>query len=287
MPAKRTVKKQSLPVRWEELTATDFPAAVKKAKGVCVLPIGVIEKHGPHLPLGTDVMAARAVAVGAAAKEYAVVFPFYYFGQILEAQHEPGCIATRPELLMALLQDMCDEIVRNGFEKIIIVNGHGGNDSWLAFFAQTQLADPRDYVVYIPPRGHMDEKTAKEIRARRKTDWGGHADELESSWMMAIRPDLVKLEYVKREDGRPRRKLKHLGEVHTGIWWYADFPTHYAGDARGANPDLGKLAVKGKVKALAGVIEAVKKDTTAPRLHDEFFAAAVKPVGGRGGAKKR
>ncbi|MCJ7751440.1 MAG: creatininase family protein, partial [Armatimonadetes bacterium] len=72
MPAKKAARKQSLPVKWEELTATDFPKAVKQAKGVCLLPIGVIEKHGPHLPLGTDVMAVRAVTVGAAEREYAV-----------------------------------------------------------------------------------------------------------------------------------------------------------------------------------------------------------------------
>jgi len=69
---------RSIPVQWEELTASDFPGAVKRAQGVCVLPIGVIEKHGPHLPLGTDVMAARAAAIGAAQREYAVVFPHYY-----------------------------------------------------------------------------------------------------------------------------------------------------------------------------------------------------------------
>ena len=245
MPARKAARKQSLPVRWEELTATDFPKAVKQAKGVCLLPIGVIEKHGPHLPLGTDVMAVRAVTVGAAEREYAVVFPWYQFGQILEAQHEPGCIALDPDLLTAVLESVCDEIGRNGFEKIMIVNGHGGNNSWLGFFLQTQLAEPKDYVVYLPPLTFVDEAIAKRIRAKRKTDWGGHADELESSWMMAIRPDLVKLEYAKNEDGRPRRHLKHLGEVQTGIWWYADFPTHYAGDARPANEELGKLAVEG------------------------------------------
>jgi len=277
MPARKAARKQSLPVRWEELTATDFPKAVKQAKGVCLLPIGVIEKHGPHLPLGTDVMAVRAVTVGAAEREYAVVFPWYQFGQILEAQHEPGCIALDPDLLTAVLESVCDEIGRNGFEKIMIVNGHGGNNSWLGFFLQTQLAEPKDYVVYLPPLTFVDEAIAKRIRAKRKTDWGGHADELESSWMMAIRPDLVKLEYAKNEDGRPRRHLKHLGEVQTGIWWYADFPTHYAGDARPANEELGKLAVEGKVKALSGAIKAVKKDTTARRLQEEFFAKAESP----------
>ena len=86
----RKQPERTLSVQWQELTATDFPTAAKQAEGVCVLPIGVIEKHGPHLPLGTDVMAARAAAIRAAEREYAVVFPPYYFGQILEAQAPAG-----------------------------------------------------------------------------------------------------------------------------------------------------------------------------------------------------
>jgi len=90
MPKKQTRKTQPLPVQWEELTASDFPEAVRRAQGVCVLPIGVIEKRGPHLLLGTDVMAVREASVRAAQREYAVAFPYYYFGQIYEARHQPG-----------------------------------------------------------------------------------------------------------------------------------------------------------------------------------------------------
>jgi len=268
---------KSLPVQWEELTASDFPAAVKKAKGVCLLPIGVFEKHGPHLPLGTDVMASRAVAVGAAQEEYAVVFPWYYFGQINEARHEPGCVSIRPELLNVLLENMCDEISRNGFDKILIVNGHGGNINWLNFFLETLLADPRDYVVYIARRD-MDRAIAKQIEAKRKTDWGGHADEVETSWMLAIRGDLVQLDRAARNDGRPRNNLKHLPGVGTSIWWYADFPQHYAGDARPANVALGKLALKGKTASLVEVVRAVKGDTVTRRLQDEFYAQIPRPL---------
>ena len=277
MSEKATRKRRTLPVRWEELTASDFPKAVTRAKGVCVLPIGVIEKHGPHLPLGTDVMAARAASVRAAEQEYAVVFPPYYFGQIYEARHQPGCITIRPELLTELLQETCGEIARNGFEKVLIVNGHGGNINWLNFFCQAQLAEKRDYVVYIARR-EWDEKTAKQIAGLRQTDFGGHADELETSWMMAIRPDLVQLGRAGDDDGRPRGRLKHMKDAYTGIWWYADFPDHYAGDARPAKSKLGELAVKGWAKGLAEVVRAVKKDTAARKLQDEFHARARTPL---------
>ena len=282
----QTRKEPALPVQWEELTASDFPKAIARAEGVCVLPIGVIEKHGPHLPLGTDVMAARAASVRAAEQEYAVVFPPYYFGQIYEARHQPGCITVRPELLTELLQEVCGEIARNGFGKVLIVNGHGGNTNWLNYFCQIQLAEPKDYVVYIARRG-WDEKIADEIAARRKTKFGGHADELETSWMMAIRPDLVQLDRAGDEDGHPRGRLEHMRDAYAGIWWYADFPHHYAGDARPANVALGELAVKGWSKGLAQVVRAVKKDTAARKLQDEFYARAEKPVPERTRRRRR
>ena len=95
------------------------------------------------------------------------MFPEYYFGQIFEARHEPGTIAYSPHLQMELLQETTDEMARNGCKKILIVNGHGGNEHLLPCFAQTQLAAPHDYVVYVfglphhPPgrperEGHVD-----------------------------------------------------------------------------------------------------------------------------------
>src|SRR5581483_5143954 len=82
-----------LSAHWEELTAEDFASAIHQSKGVCLLPFGILEKHGPHLPLGTDLLNVRYAALHAAEQEYAVVFPEYYFGQIFEAKHQPGTIA--------------------------------------------------------------------------------------------------------------------------------------------------------------------------------------------------
>ena len=111
--------------RWEELTSDDFRSAIQRSDGTCLLPFGIMEKHGPHLPLGTDLMNARHVALAAVRTDFAVVFPEYYFGQIFEAKHEPGTIAYSPSLQLQLLQETTDEMARNGCKKIIIVNGHG------------------------------------------------------------------------------------------------------------------------------------------------------------------
>src|SRR5690554_4628985 len=121
---------------WEELTAPEFEKAREKAKGVCVVPFGVIEKHGTHLPLGTDMIIARRVAEDLAKEEPVVLFPYYYFGQIFEARHVPGTIAVKPDLLFGLLDEVCDEIARNGFDKIVLLNSHGGNPMLIKYFMQ-------------------------------------------------------------------------------------------------------------------------------------------------------
>ena len=143
-----------LSAHWEELTAGDFRIAIPQSQGTCLLPFGILEKHGPQLPLGTDLLDARYAALHAVEQEYAVVFPEYYFGQIFEAKHEPGTVAYSRELQLQLLQETTDEMARNGCKKVIIVNGHGGNEHLLPFFAQSQLEKPHDYVVYVLVRDH-------------------------------------------------------------------------------------------------------------------------------------
>src|SRR5712664_3106453 len=71
-----SVQSQSkLSAKWEELTAADFRQAIQQSKGTCLLPFGILEKHGPHLPLGTDLLNVRYASLHAAEQEYAVVFP--------------------------------------------------------------------------------------------------------------------------------------------------------------------------------------------------------------------
>ena len=268
---------QKLSAYWEELTASDFALAVKQSGGVCVVPLGVIEKHGQHLPLGTDVYTSREICRRAADKEYCIIYPYYFMGQIFEAQHQPGTIAYSPELLYRLLDETCKEIARNGIKKIILVNGHGGNNAWLQYFCQTQLATPRDYVVYtITPSASSD--VQRKITELRKTATGGHADEVETSSMLAIRPDLVKMERATSESGVNQNRLKHIPYLFSGINWYAQYPNHYAGDAKDANPVIGELSIEGRSQQLSEIIKAVKADQTAISLQNEFFRESQTPL---------
>src|ERR1700730_2452281 len=181
--------------KWEELTAADFRQGIQQSKGTCLLPFGILEKHVPHLPLGTSLLNVRYASLQAASEEYAVVFPEYYFGQIFEAKHEPGTVAYSMELQLRLLQETTDEMARNGCKKLIIVNGHGGNEHLLPFFAQAQLDKPHDYVVYGLDGG----RSRTGGPAKKSTGIDYHAGENETSNTMVSRPELVHLERAANE----------------------------------------------------------------------------------------
>jgi len=265
-----------LSVHWEELSAAEFRDAITRAQNTCLLPIGIMEKHGPHLPLGNDLLNVRYVALNAAQQEYAVVFPEYYFGQIFEAKHEPGTVAYSRSLQLQLLQETTDEMARNGCKKIIIVNGHGGNNSLLPFFAQSQLESPHDYVVYVQSiaRSAPGEPQHK---SDRSTDM--HAGESETSVSMIARPDLVHLDRAKLESGADQGRLKALPEgLYTGIWWYARFPNHYAGDGGVASRELGDFEAKTWINTVVQSIKAVKADQESLRLQNQFYEQSKHPL---------
>jgi len=264
---------QQLTVKWEELTAGDFLKAIQTAQNTCVLPIGILEKHGPHLPLGNDLINVRWATLHGAEQEYAVVFPEYYFGQIFEAKGQPGTIAYSAKLQLELLQETTDEMARNGCKKILITNGHGGNNSLLPFFAQSQLATPRDYIVYVYSRPVYGPDRPK---LTTKTD--GHAGESETSKTLVTRPDLVHMDRTKNESGADLAREDLPTGVYTGIWWYAKFPNHYAGEGAAGNTTLGEYDMKEWAKLIAGAIRAIKSDKIGLQLQMEFFEKSKLPL---------
>jgi creatinine amidohydrolase len=268
---------QQLSVDWGDLTGPDFVKALEQSKATCALPFGIIEKHWPTGPMGTDLINVRYATEMAAKQEYTIMFPEYYFGQIFEAKHQPGTIAYSTHLQLELLQETVSEMGRNGCKKIIIISGHGGNTNLIQFFAQTQLDTPKDYVVYAimnQPGGNPVPAAA----AASKPGVDGHAGEGEMSNVMASRPDLVHPERAAQESGKDLRRLDLPAGVYTGIWWYASFPNHYQGDAAGANAARGQAATKIRADYIATAIRAIKSDEAGPRLQREFFAASTHPI---------
>jgi len=275
LPAQAQTDAQSakLSVHWEELTAADFRDGIRRSQGTCLLPFGILEKHGPHLPLGTDLLDVRYAALHAAEQEYAVVFPEYYFGQIAEARHEPGTVAYSRSLQLALLQETTDEMARNGCKKVLIVNGHGGNDSLLPYFAQTQLDKPHDYVVYV-----FDERTPREGGPAKKDNIDMHAGESETSKMMVSRPDLVHVDRADKESGADQARQKLPEGLYTGIWWYARFPFHYSGEGSTATKELGEYQMNWWIDSLVKAVRAVKADDASLKLQNEFYGRSTHPL---------
>jgi creatinine amidohydrolase len=263
--------------RMEELTSPQFAKAVELSGGVCVIPLGIIEKHGPHLPLGTDLFEARASSIMAAEREYAVVFPPYYTGQIFEARHQPGTIAYSNDLMWKMLEETCSELSRNGLKKIILFNGHGGSTFFLQYFCQSQLASTRDYIVVLFQEGN-DPLRDKEINSLKKASLDGHAGEEELSMMDFIRPDLVDRSAIGSESGASQARLARLPYGYTGIGWYAKFPNQYAGDPAQPDKRLGELLLSKSADQLAELIKFLKKNDSVEQLQQEFYKRAEDPL---------
>jgi len=265
-------------MQWLELTSERLPEVIEKVRGVCVLPLGSIERHGAHLPVGTDTLVIEAVARQAARREPAVVFPTMFFGQIAEARHCAGTISLDHELLLRLLGATLDEIGRNGFTKILIANGHGGNNGLLSYALFSLLQERRPYLVYLAGETLLPEDAARWKQLWKGAD--GHAGVGETSCVMHVCPAGVRMQDARADAvAAPRGALKHLGAVRNSLWWYGDYPTHISSPPRGATPALGRFLVGALARALARDIKLVKADTASAGLADAFYTAAER--GGR------
>lgn len=271
-----SVYSQQLHTRWDDLTASEWPRALALSDSTCILPFGVLEKHGPHGPIGSDLIKVREFSAMATKKEYAVVFPDYFYGQIYEAKQQPGTFALPARVVWDLLEATCDEIARNGFRKIIIVNGHGGNPNLITYFAQTRLEKKRDYALFFF-QPSMDSAFRKKALDMRKSDpsYDQHGGESETSMLLYIRPQVVKMDSARNESGKPLKRLK-IQNAYTPIWWYADYPNHYAGEGAAATKEYGKLLVDQYVDNLARTIKLIKEDKETLRLQNEFYDRMLK-----------
>lgn len=259
-------------MQWEYMTSKELGVAANK-NGVCLIAMGVLEKHSEHLPLGTDYLNAHRLACLAAEKEPAVVFPPFYFGQIYEARCFPGAITLKPTLLIELIQAVFDEIGRNGFNKIIVQNGHGGNVFLLNFLAQSSLWEEKPYKLYVQTEW-LNADRQKKWKSLLKTELHGHACECETSVLMANYPELVNRKNIPKQPSGTLNRVNHLPGSFTGIQWYASYPEHYCGDARPATAEKGQKLQQLLVDQLAEFITAVKQDKMVSILEKEFFERA-------------
>ncbi len=261
-------------MQWERLNGRDFEQAVVDSGGVCVLPVGSLERHGDHMPLGTDYLNAHKLACLAAGVEPAVVFPSLCFAQVCESIASPGTVALEPELLVRLLRNVYEEIARNGFRKIIVLNGHGGNWPFLQFMGFTDMCRPRDYLVYYDNWWDSDNQELKDLLAADNEGRpGGHACEWEASVTMYLQgEETVNTDYVPEGAVPLCDRIDGLEKhVFTGLNWFAACPECYVGDARHATAERGRRYAAYYVAEVVSLIRVVKADKALPELQREFY----------------
>lgn len=272
----------SRPYLWERLTADDFAKAVRASKGVALLPLGCLEKHGRHLPLGTDILIASELCRRAASVEPTVVAPCPPFGLVSEVRNGPGTLALCADTLLALLRDLCADLARNGLTKIVLVNGHGGNQELLRYFLRERLEEESAYTLYLfrPEWRGDEEKRYAAMLGRDALPECGHACIQETPEVMAIAPETVHMERVVPGETHRLGRLAALREAFlaTSVDWYADYPAQIAGDPTGSTPALGEWLLSLHADKLVRAIRAVRADAATPAILAEYQTRSRAPL---------
>jgi creatinine amidohydrolase len=230
-------------LRWAELTREQLSAALPQA--LVILPIGATEQHGPHLATGTDALlastvAGRAAAAAAARSSRALILtPTLPVGA--SDHHFPfgGTLSLRQETLLAVLGDLTRSVARCGGQRLVMVNGHGGNQGICQAAAAEAASEHGLTVAYVD-------------YWRLASDPGGgvipgHAGEFETSMVLAVAPELA---------GQPTGRLNPPTapavpdvQIHSAAGWHAI--DGYTDDPARADADRGKRWLNQCVQALA------------------------------------
>lgn len=172
--------------RLAEHTTTSLADRIDDSS-VALLPAGAIEQHGPALPLGTDLFAAEAVASGVDSDD-ALVLPSVPVGVSDHHRQFHGTLWTDPATFAAYVSDVAESLASHGLRKLVVVNGHGGNDDALERAARRLREQETAFVVPWNWWDNLHHLFASLFDARTI----GHADAVETSLVSAIRPDLVR-----------------------------------------------------------------------------------------------
>ncbi len=246
-------------MRWEEMTSPQL-AELDRDRTVLVLPLGSVEQHGRHMPVGTDTMLAQEVALAAAAKAgETVVLPPPWYGFSAHHMRFAGSITLGADTLMRVAEDIVGSVVQHGFRRILIVNGHGGNGGVIDVLAST-LGNRHYGAARIAALTYF--QLAREaIAAMRQSKSGGmgHACEFETAMLQHLRPDLVDIataETLYPDPGSAYLTTDLLGA--SAIRTYHDFadlsPTGTLGDPSLASPEVGAAFFAAAAEALAAFI---------------------------------
>ena len=279
---------------WENIISNDFPAAVAESKGVCVVPIGCLEKHGPHSPLGTDTIIAANTCIKAAKLEPVVVFPTMYFGEKSGSGEYPGTVIFSVETRWHIFRETVNEIHRNGFKKILFVNGHGGNQNMLGLFTRGMLQENPNVMLFtcgancgckkndvlaeiaedysLDYLTEEDRQSLRDFVAQKKTS--GHACLMETAKAYYFAPETVRPDRIREESGDSIHRFDDISKngITSPLEWIANYPNSYSGsnDYR-FNDQIARAIAEYYPPKLAEAIRFLKNETISDEFHAEWL----------------
>lgn len=237
----------------EEMTRTEARAAAGDG-ALLVWPLGAIEQHGPHLPVGTDTFTvehlAQKSAALAASSIPVVVAPTLAFGS--SQHHLPfgGTMSLGTETYYRVTHELAESLITSGFKKLFLVNGHGGNHELLQLVAR-DLALVHPVSVAAASYWTVAWDVLIALDAHLGCRFPGHAGAFESSVMLSLRPDLVCEPRPHRdavESTDPRGFVRPYRAEHAGLWQKID---GYTDSPDRGNAELGRKYVSAAIDALA------------------------------------
>lgn len=235
--------------RWHEMTSRDF-AHADPERWVALLPVGAVEQHGPHLPLGVDALINQGIVERAVATMPddlpAIVLPMTWVGRSEEHVDFPGTLTLPAETLRAVWHAIGTSVARAGLRKLVILNSHGGQVQVTQIVARQLRIDHGMFVACLQwgqlglPIGLFDEGERRH---------GIHAGAIETSAMLALRPDLVTPEAAENFVPLSKRAEAEfpilMGLGAAGFGWQAQdvHPSGAAGDAASADAERGRRTI--------------------------------------------
>lgn len=243
--------------RLGELTTQDAARAVTGSP-VVILAAGAFEQHGPGLPLATDLVRAEHVADQVAAElgGRAVVGPSLPVGVSPHHLGFAGTVTLSTTTFAAVVREYCDSLHRHGWRRVLVVNGHGGNDAALSTVAQDLLASHPDLEFAWTPLTPLAAEVVAEIGV---SEVHGHSGEAETAQMCHIAPQLVRSDRLAPGTSRldeldPLAALARRGPARLALRYDRLSANGVLGDPRDATPEQGKALVDLIVRRIAGFV---------------------------------
>ncbi|WP_145037013.1 creatininase family protein [Paenibacillus sp. Y412MC10] len=222
--------------------------------GAAILPIGAVEAHGPHLPLGTDNLLASRLADKLAERTDSFVLPTLPYGQVWSLRNFPGSINVSNEALIRLLADIGESIYHQGFRLFIMVNGHLGNAVALKEAARILYERVPELKVFYFFYPGTKEITAEVREASAAHGSYMHADEIETSYMLYLAGEYVDMS--KAIDGAPHIPIE---ADFTPTPWEEMTASAVLGDATLATREKGERIIERSLEVMADMVLRAKK----------------------------